>query len=83
MNAGPKPQMYLNLKDTATTIRSMETKPLNADPSSYGHQTRKEAMKIRIIVIITQDIAAITIKNMDISLRTTLENILVETTIDG
>ena len=30
-----------------------------------------------------QDITIITIKNMDISLRTTLEHILVETTVDG
>ena len=31
----------------------------------------------------TQDIAIINVKNMDISLRTKLELILVETTIDG
>ena len=36
-----------------------------------------------IIGVTIQDIAAIIVKNMVISLRTTLEHILVETTIDG
>ena len=40
MNAGPKSQKYLNLKDTATTTRSMDIENLNVDPSLHGHQTR-------------------------------------------
>ena len=35
------------------------------------------------IGIKTQDIVVITIKNVDISMRTTLEHISVETIIDG
>ena len=40
MNARLEPQMYLNLKDTAITIRSMDIETLNVDPSPHGHQTR-------------------------------------------
>ena len=40
MNAGPKLQNYPNLKDIATTVRSMEIEHLNVDPSLHGHQTR-------------------------------------------
>ena len=40
MNAGPKLQKYLNLKDTATIIRNMDIEHLNADLSLHGHKTR-------------------------------------------
>ena len=40
MNVGPEPQVYLNLKDTATTIKSMDIGPLSANPSPHAHQTR-------------------------------------------
>ena len=40
MNVGLEPQMYLNLKDTATTIKSMDIEHLNVDLSLLGHQTR-------------------------------------------
>ena len=36
MNVVPKPQRYLNLKDTTTTARSMDIEHLSA----HGHQTR-------------------------------------------
>ena len=75
MNARLEPQMYLNLKDTATTIRSMDIENLNVDLSQHGHQTLT-------LGITTQDIAVTTIKNMDISLRITLQHILVEIKMD-
>ena len=31
MNVGPEPQMYLNLKETTTTVKSMDIEPLNAN----------------------------------------------------
>ena len=40
MNVRPELQKYLNLKEIATTIRSMDIEHLNADPSLHGHQTR-------------------------------------------
>ena len=40
-------------------------------------------METLTIGITIQDIATITVKNMDTSLRTTLEHILVETTRGG
>ena len=39
MNVGLEPQMYLNLKETATIIKSIDIKNLNVDPSPQGHQT--------------------------------------------
>ena len=75
--------MYQNLKDIATIIKSMDIEHLSADPSLHGHQTRKEAITTLTIGITIQDIAAITMKNMDISLRTALEHILVEIIVDG
>ena len=83
MNARPERQMYLNLKDTTTTIKSMDIENLNADPSMHGHQKRKGVMITLTIGITTQDIAIITIKNMDISLRITLEHISEEIIVDG
>ena len=61
--------MHQDLKDTSKIVRSLDTKPLNVDPSSHGHQTREEAMKIPIIGITIQDIAVTIVKNMDTSLR--------------
>ena len=40
MNVGPEPKIYLNLKDTSTTVRSMDIEHLNVDLNLYGHQTR-------------------------------------------
>ena len=40
MNARPESQAHLNLKDTTTTVRSMDIENLNVDPSLHGHQTR-------------------------------------------
>ena len=40
INAGPEPQMYLNLKDTTTTIRIMDIEHLNVYLIPHGHQTR-------------------------------------------
>ena len=42
-----------------------------------------EVMTTLTIGIKTQDIVVIVVENMDISLKTTLEHILVEITIDG
>ena len=83
MNVGPKSQRHPNLKDTTTTIRSMDIEHLNADPSLHRHQTRLEAMKILTIGITIQDTTVIIVKNMDTSLRTTLEHILEEIIVDG
>ena len=79
MNVGLESQRYQNLKDTITIVKSMDIEHLNADPRLHGHQTRYEV----ITGITIQDIAIIIVKNMDISLRTTLEHISVETKIDG
>ena len=40
MNVGLGPQRYQNLKDIATTAKSMDIENLNADISLHGHQTR-------------------------------------------
>ena len=40
MNVGPKSQRQQNLKDTTTTVKSMDIENLNVDPSLHGHQTR-------------------------------------------
>ena len=40
MNVGLESQRYQNLKDTDTTIRSMDIEHLNAEPNPHGHQTR-------------------------------------------
>ena len=40
MNARLESQRYPNLKDTTTTIKSMDIENLNADPSLHGNQTR-------------------------------------------
>ena len=40
MNVEPEPQRYLNLKDIAITVRSMDIEHLNIDLSLHGHQTR-------------------------------------------
>ena len=37
MNARPEPKKYLNLKDTATTFRSMDIEHLSVDLSLHGH----------------------------------------------
>ena len=42
MNVGPKPQRYLNLKDIATILKSMDIENLNVDLSLHGHQTSKK-----------------------------------------
>ena len=68
MNVGLESQRHPNLKDTTTIVRSMDIEPLNVDPSPHGHQ----AMKNLTIGITIQDIAITIVKNMDISLRTTL-----------
>ena len=84
MNAEPRPCIHTDLKDIDTTIRSMDTKLLNADPNPYGHQIsqqEKEAMDTSTTRIITQDKAIIIVKSMDKFLRIALENILVVTTI--
>ena len=50
----------------------MHIEPLNADPSSHGHQTsqqREEAMEIPTIGITIEDIVVIIVKSMDTSLR--------------
>ena len=39
MNVEQGPCMHKDLKDTATTIRSMDIKILNADPNPCGRQT--------------------------------------------
>ena len=83
MNVGPESRRYPNLKDTTTTVRSMDIEHLNANPSLHGHQTTYEVMKTLAIGITIQDIVVIIVKNMDISLRTSLEHILVETTRGG
>ena len=40
MDARLEPQMYQNLKDTNTTIRSIDIEHLSTDLSLHGHQTR-------------------------------------------
>ena len=40
MNARPESQRHQNLKDIATTVKSMDIDHLNVDPSLHGHQTR-------------------------------------------
>ena len=37
-NVEQEPCMHQNFKDTTTIVRSMDTEPLNADPSPHGHQ---------------------------------------------
>ena len=86
MNAKPKLCMHRDFKVTTTIVRNMDIEPLNADPNPCGHQIsqqEKEAMDTFIIGITTQDKVVIIIKNMDISLRTTLGHTLVEITTDG
>ena len=39
MNVGLEPQRYPNLKDTATTTRSMDIEHLSEDLSLHEHQT--------------------------------------------
>ena len=69
MNAGQGPCMHQDLKGVATIVRSLDTKPLNVDPSAHGHQTREEAMRIPTIGTIIQDIVVTIVKNMDTFLR--------------
>ncbi len=69
MNVELEPCIHQNLKEIVIIVISLDTKPLNEDPSSHSHQTREEAMKISIIGITIQDIAIIIVKNMDTSLR--------------
>ena len=40
MNARPKSQRHLNLKDIATTVKNMDIDHLNAYPSLHGDKTR-------------------------------------------
>ena len=42
MNVGLEPSGHQDLKDTATTIRSMDIEPLNVDPSPHGHQESQQ-----------------------------------------
>ena len=83
MNVEQGPCMHQDLKDATIIVRSLDTKPLNADPSPHSHQTREEAMKIPLIGITIQDIAVTIVKSMDTFLRITLKHILEATTIDG
>ena len=39
MNAREEPCMHQDLKDTSTTVRSIDIEPLSADPNPCGHQT--------------------------------------------
>ena len=39
-NVGAKSKGHQNLKDTITTVKSMDIENLNADPRLHGHQTR-------------------------------------------
>ena len=82
----PKLCMHQDLKVTTTIIRNMDIEPLNVDPNPCGQQIgqqKKEAMDTIIIGITTQEKADIIVKNMDISLKTTLEHTSVATIIDG
>ena len=52
MNAGLEPLGHQDLKVTATTIKSMDIDPLNADPSLCGHQTNQQREKVMDITTI-------------------------------
>ena len=62
MNVRPESQRHQNLKDTVTTVKSIDIEHLNADPSLHGHQTKWEVMTTLTIGIIIQDIAVITVE---------------------
>ena len=86
MTIGLEPLGHQDLKDTATTARSMDIKPLNEDPSLCGHQTNWQSQKFMDTTTIgttTLGRAITTIKNMDTFIKTTQEHILVETKIGG
>ena len=73
MNVGLEPLGNQDLKVTTTTVRSMDIKPLNVDPSPCGHQTnqkRKKVMDITTIGTTTLHRAITTVKSMDTFLRT-------------
>ena len=71
---------------TATIARSMDIEPLSANQSLCGHQISMQEEKTMHTITTgttTQDKVVTIVKSMDIYLRTTLEHISRETTIDG
>ena len=71
-NAEPRLSGQPDLKDTATTARSMDIEPLNADQSLCGHHIPhqdQQVIEIITIGITTQGLAATTVRNMDTLLR--------------
>ena len=42
MNAELGPCIHKDLKDIATTVRSMDIELLNVDPNPYGHQKNQK-----------------------------------------
>ena len=72
MNAELESCMHQNLKDIATTIKSMDIEKMNIDPRLTRHLTsktrhlRKVTLKSRITI---QGIVVTSVKNMDTFLR--------------
>ena len=74
------------MKVTATTVRSMVIEILSVDKSLCRHQNnqkRTKAMDITTIGTTILDRVVTTIKSMDTFLRTTQENILMVTIVEG
>ena len=72
MNIGPRPRALQYLKDIVIVFRSMDTKCMNANPRTSGHQTNRQRytkMKICMIRITTQGIVVTIAKNMDMFLE--------------
>ena len=72
MNTRQEPRMHQDLKVTATTVRNMDIKPLNADLSLCGHQTNPKTQEfMNTSTIGTKILGKVftTIKSMDTSLR--------------
>lgn len=81
-----KSQGHKDLMVTTTIARSMGIEPLNVDQSLCGHQIsmqRETTMHTITIGTIIQGKVVTIVKSMEIYLRTILEHMSRETTIDG